>query len=76
MNVVVGRNSVGSFSIRGALHLADGDIAISSSKDVVKCCVGSKPWKLVRFALSRKEEYLGGSGKQYLDMLGCSYEVC
>ena len=41
------QDSDGSFSIRGALPSADGDIAISSSKEVVKCCVGSKPWMLV-----------------------------
>ena len=36
----------------------------------MKCCVGSKPWMLVRFALNNKSEYLDGFGKQYLDMLG------
>ena len=30
----VGRDSVGSFSIRGALHSADGDIAIVSQEKV------------------------------------------
>ena len=30
VNVSVGRDSVGSFSIRGALHSADGDISMSS----------------------------------------------
>ena len=54
MNVSVGRDSAGSFSIRGALYSADGDLEISSSKDDVKCCVVSKPWMLVRFAISRK----------------------
>ena len=43
---------------------------MSSSRDVVKCCVGGEPWMLVRFALSRKEEDLDGFDKQYLDMLG------
>ena len=70
MNVSVRRDSVGSFSIRGALHSADGDIPISSSRDVVTSCVGSKPWMFVRFALSRQEEYLDGFDKQYLDMIG------
>ena len=70
MNVSVGRDSAGSSSIRGALHSADGDIAFSSSRDVVKCWVGSKPWMLVRFAHSSKEEYLDGFDNQYLEMLG------
>ena len=70
MHVSVGRDSVGSFSIRGALHSADGNISISPSRDLVKFCVGSKPWMLVRFALSRNEEYLDGFDKQYLEMLG------
>ena len=70
VNVSVGRDSAGSFSIRGALYSADGDIALSSSKDTLKCCIGSKPWMLVRFALSRGEEYLDGFDAQYLDMLG------
>ena len=68
VHVSVGRDSVGSFSIRGALYLADGDIAISSSEDIVKCCAGSKPWMLVRFALSRQEEEPHGFDKQYLEM--------
>ena len=72
VNVSVGRDSVGSFSIRGALHSADGDIAISASEDVVKRCVGSTPWMLVRFALSSKEEDLDGFDQQYLEMLGLS----
>ena len=42
VNVSVGRDSVGSFSIRGALHSADGDIAIYSSRDIVKTCIGRK----------------------------------
>jgi len=69
VNVSVGRDSVGSFSIRGAHYSADGDIAISSSKEVVKCCDGRKPWMLLRFALGRKEEVLYGFDKQYLKML-------
>ena len=64
MHVSVGRDSVGSFSIRG------GDVAISSSRDIVNCCVGRMHWMLVRFALSRKEEELDGFDKQYLEMLG------
>ncbi len=65
VNVFVGRDSVGSLSIRGALHSADGDIAISSSREVVKCCVGSKSWMLMRLALSRKEADIDGFDKQY-----------
>ena len=56
VNVSVGRDSVGSFSIRGALRSADGDIAISSARDIVRRCIGSKYWMLVRFALGRIEE--------------------
>ena len=54
VNVSVGRDSVGSFGIRGALHSADGDIAITSSRDIVKCYIGSTYWMLVRFALGKK----------------------
>ena len=72
VNVSVGRDSVGSFSIRGALHSADGDIVISSSKEVVKCYAGRKPWTLLRFVLERKEESIDGFDKQYLVMLGFS----
>ena len=70
MNVSVGRDTDGSFSVRGTLHSADGDIAISSSKETVKCYVGLKPWTLLRFALERKEESIDGFDKQYLSMLG------
>ena len=72
VNVSVGRDSAGSFSIRGALHSADGDIAISSSREVVQCCAGRKPWMLLRFALGRKEEVIDAFDKQYLNMLGFS----
>ena len=72
VNISVGRDSVGSFSIRGPLLSTDGDIAISSSKEVVKCCAGRKPWMLLRFAFGRKEEVLYGFDKQYLKMLGFS----
>ena len=44
VNVSVGRESAGSFRVRGALHSADGDIVFSSSKEVVKCYAGRKPW--------------------------------
>ena len=37
VNFSVGRDSVGSFSVRGALYSAAGDIVISSLKEVVKC---------------------------------------
>ena len=70
MTVSVGRDAAGSFSIRGALHSADGDIVISSSRDIAKCCIGSKCWMLVLFALSRKEEELYGFDNQYIEMLG------
>jgi hypothetical protein len=57
----VGRDSAGSFSIRGDHYSTDGDIAISSSKEVVKRCVGRKPWMLL-FALrawqKRKKLYM------------------
>ena len=56
VNIYVGQDSAGPFSIRGAPHSADGDISIFTPKDVVKCCAGSKPWKLMRFALSNREE--------------------
>ncbi len=36
----------------------------------MNCCIGSKYWMLVRFALGRKEEELCGFDKQYLEMLG------
>ena len=72
VNVSVGKDSAGSFSIRGAHYSADGDIAISSSKEVVKCCAGRKPWMLLRFALGRKAESIDGFDKQYLAMLGFS----
>ena len=70
VNVSVGRDSVGSFSVRGALHSADGDIVISSSKEVVKCYAGRKPWTRLRYVLEKKEESSYGFDKQYLAMLG------
>ena len=70
MNVSVGRDSAGSFSVRGALHSADGDIVISSSKETVKCYVGRKPRTLLRYVLARKEESIDGFDNQYLAMLG------
>ena len=72
VNVSVGRDSAGSFSVRGALHSADGDIVISSSREVVKCYAGRKPWTLLRYVLERKEESIDGFDKQYLAMLGFS----
>ena len=70
MHVSVGRDSAGSFSIRGALRSADGDISTSSSKYIVKCCIGNRPWMLVRCALNGREEEQYGFDKQYLEMLG------
>jgi len=72
VNVSVGRDIVGSFSVRGTLHSADGDIVISSSRETVKCYAGRKPWTLLRFTLERKEESIDGFDKQYLTMLGFS----
>ena len=69
VNVSVGRDTAGSFSVRGTLHSADGDIVISSSKEAVKCYAGRKPWTLLRFTLERKEESIDGFDKQYLTML-------
>ncbi len=57
VNGFVGRDSAGSFSVRGALYSADGDIVISSSKEVVKCYAGRK---LRRYVLERKEESIDG----------------
>ena len=59
-------------SVSEAPFSADGDIAISSSKEVVKCCAGRKPWMLLRFALGRKEEVIDGFDKHILTMLGLS----
>ena len=52
INLSAGRDSTGSFSVRGVLGSADGSVSISDAKDVVKCCPRSKPWVLVRFALN------------------------
>ena len=75
VNVSVGRDTAGSFSVRGALHSADGDIVISSSRETVKCYAGRKPWTLLRFTLERKEESIDGFDKQYLTMLGFSLSL-
>ena len=37
VNISVGLDSARSFSVRGAVHSADGNIAVCSSKEVVKC---------------------------------------
>ena len=72
VNISVGRDSAGSFSVRGTPYSADGDIAISSSRNTVKCYAGRKPWNLLRFAFEKKEESIDGFDKQYLSMLGFS----
>ena len=72
VNVSVGKDTAGSFSVRGTPYSADGDIAISSSRNTVKCYAGRKPWTLLRFALEKKEESIDGFDKQYLSMLGFS----
>jgi hypothetical protein len=61
-NVSVGQDSARSFRIRGVPRTADGGASMSNSKkkNVVKCCVGCKPWVLVRFALHPGEEQLDG----------------
>ena len=60
INISVGRESVGSFSVRCFLGSADGSVFMSDAQDVVNCCPGNKPWVLVRFALNPNEGQIDG----------------
>ena len=70
INVSSGKESFGSFSIRGTLITSDGGMSTSEATDVINCSPGCRPWTLMRFALCRGEERIDGFDTEYLDMLG------
>ena len=55
VNVSIGKDSFGSFSIIGKLVTVEGGMAMSEATDVINCSPGCRPWTLMRFALCRGE---------------------
>ena len=70
INMSVGRDSIGAFSVSGVSVSADGCIILSNPKDVVKCSPGDAPWMLIRFAHDPEGEHLEGFDAEFFQMLG------
>ena len=70
VNVSIGKEPFGSFSVRDTLNTADGGVSMNDTTDVINCSPGCKPWTLVRFALCRGEDKIDGFDKESLDMFG------
>ena len=60
VNVSIGKESFGSFSIRGSLVTSDGGVSVNDARDVINCSLGCKPWVMLRFALCRGEDSVDG----------------
>ena len=70
VNISIGKESFGSFSIRGSLVTSDGGISVNDAKDVVHCRPECRPWLMLRFARCRCEDCTDGFDREYLEMLG------
>ena len=70
VNVSIGKESFGSFRIRGSLVTSDGGISVNDAKDVIHCSGGFRPWLMLRFAQCRGEDCTDGFDREYPEMLG------